>query len=299
MLRIYNKSKNKKEQERKAKEEEEGGWYSLPLEMAHYILNIAVADDKVTSVLCRFVCQQWRAILSLKVAKEDYLTLCPLAARRGELEILKWLIAHGCPCEKIPTWHAAAAGGKIAVLSWLKHNLAPFSNSEWLEITKVSAYGAVREGHLEVLKWLKSEEEKKRERNKKKGRRGKGGSLAGFSKSVSSKKVFHLAIEKGDLTLLKWLKNEGECQWDDRCCPYAAGLGHLEVLEWMIEEGCPHRPLTLAWWAMGGLPHSRRVLDWLKQRDMYTTAIDPALALSSPPNSATITQLPLTCPELA
>jgi len=37
---------------------------------------------------------------------------------------------------------------------------------------------------------------------------------------------------------LQWAR-ERDCPWDDWTCKYAAEEGHLEVLRWAIDHGCP------------------------------------------------------------
>ena len=42
----------------------------------------------------------------------------------------------------------------------------------------------------------------------------------------------------GHLNMLKYAHEEG-CPWDKRTCSRAAEEGHKEVLEWAIANGCP------------------------------------------------------------
>jgi hypothetical protein len=70
--------------------------------------------------------------------------MCATAARTGDIDLLMWLRANGCPwglymCE------SAAESGHLDVLRWLVENGCPFFNA------CDSAAGA---GHLEVLMWL-------------------------------------------------------------------------------------------------------------------------------------------------
>jgi len=46
------------------------------------------------------------------------------------------------------------------------------------------------------------------------------------------------AAEGGHLEVLKWARENG-CPWDERTCANAAEGGHLEVLKWARENGCP------------------------------------------------------------
>ena len=45
------------------------------------------------------------------------------------------------------------------------------------------------------------------------------------------------AAKNGHLEVLKWARENG-CPWDWRTCTYAALNGHLEVLKWARENGC-------------------------------------------------------------
>ena len=46
------------------------------------------------------------------------------------------------------------------------------------------------------------------------------------------------AALNGHLEVLKWARENG-CPWDSFTCSYAALNGHLEVLRWAKENGCP------------------------------------------------------------
>ena len=56
------------------------------------------------------------------------------------------------------------------------------------------------------------------------------------------------AARGGHLEVLKWARENG-CPWDEHTCTYAAEGGHLDVLQWALENGCPwtrHSPLLAA-----------------------------------------------------
>ncbi len=42
----------------------------------------------------------------------------------------------------------------------------------------------------------------------------------------------------GHLAVLQWAKEYG-CPWDEDTCRMAAEGGHIEVLQWARENGCP------------------------------------------------------------
>ncbi len=76
---------------------------------------------------------------------------------------------------------------------------------------------------------------------------------------------FHFAVEAaggGHLEVLKWARNQG-CPWNARTCANAAEKGHLEVLQWARSQGCPWDELTCAWAALKG---HLEVLQWARSR---------------------------------
>jgi uncharacterized protein YabN with tetrapyrrole methylase and pyrophosphatase domain len=52
------------------------------------------------------------------------------------------------------------------------------------------------------------------------------------------------AAENGHLEVLKWARENG-CPWNKDTCMNATREGHLEVLKWARENGCPWDELTL------------------------------------------------------
>ena len=53
------------------------------------------------------------------------------------------------------------------------------------------------------------------------------------------------AAKGGHLEVLKWARENG-CPWDVGTCACAAEGGHLEVLKWARENGCPWNEGTCA-----------------------------------------------------
>ena len=51
------------------------------------------------------------------------------------------------------------------------------------------------------------------------------------------------------------------CPWDKRVCAWAAGGGHLAVLQWARENGCPWDEDTCYWAALNG---HLQVLQWAR-----------------------------------
>jgi len=84
---------------------------------------------------------------------------CRMAARRGHLDVLKYLRGQGCHWDKW-TCACAARGGHLEVLKWSRGQNPPWlkwrhdQGCPWDDWTcAYAAYG----GHLEVLKWLRGQ----------------------------------------------------------------------------------------------------------------------------------------------
>ena len=101
----------------------------------------------------------------------------------------------------------AVEGAQVETLKWLK-------SKKGYKLNGFDLSNACKRGHLEVLKWLRSEN------------------------CPWDAGACVCAAEGGQLEALKWLREEG-CPWDGRACIGAARGGHLETLKWLREEGCP------------------------------------------------------------
>jgi len=100
-------------------------------------------------IVCRMVCRQWRD--SLPSPPQGFLFLfCPAIASQGSISLLQWAREMTPP----QSWdgkaccHAAVKGGHLELLKWLKDEEEDgWKNSKCLE-------WAVKRGHFEVLQWL-------------------------------------------------------------------------------------------------------------------------------------------------
>ena len=82
--------------------------------------------------------------LKLSQVEDTQKVLQQEAAAKGQLEVLQWLHANGCP------WNAdtcawAAKGGHLEVLQWARENGCPWDN--------LTCYWAIQYGHIELLNW--------------------------------------------------------------------------------------------------------------------------------------------------
>ena len=209
-----------------------------------------------------------------------------LTARGGQLETLQWLrTLNGFPKlgkkkkgrkksfvafhMREPTaeelFSAACESGHLEMLKWLRSEGCPWDEG--------ACSGAAEGGHLEVLKWLRSED-CPWDVGACEGA-AKGGHLE-VLKWLSSEgfpwdeltcwgrqgDTYRSAAGGGHLEVLKWLKSVG-CPWDGCAWHDAAEGGHLEVLKWLEREGCPEDYAYLGAVKGGQL----EVLKWLRSKD--------------------------------
>ena len=152
-----------------------------------------------------------------------------VASKGGYADVLKkyW---SDIPEKKKPlsmskrTCSSAAQGGHLEVLKWLRSQGCPWDVR--------ACWRAAKGGHLETLKWLRSE-----------GCPLHANACAG-------------AARGGHLEVLKWLRSEG-CPWDEGTCEEAASQRHssiyLDVLKWAMNNGCPYEVNDETKWSLGEL----------------------------------------------
>jgi hypothetical protein len=150
----------------------------------------------------------------------------------GDLRMLSWLRARGCPwsdAAAIPyvvtlgPCARAAAGGHFAVLRWLRAVGCP-----WDVRTCTYAAGG---GHLSVVQWARA------------------------NGCPWEPDAGHLAIELGDWSLSSLVMHAGHASrrpWCAGTCAFAAKGGHLSVLQWAHAHGCPWDACTCVYAARGG-----------------------------------------------
>jgi hypothetical protein len=163
-------------------------------------------------------------------------TLFARVASLGDLRMLGWLRARGCPGSNgsMAWWHQhgpcaqAALGGHLSVLQWLHAIGRP-----WDENT---CSNAACGGHLSVLQWLHA-------------------NGCPWYENTCSK-----AARGGHLSVLQWFRANG-CPWYELTCSQAARDGHLALLQWARANGCPWNEWTCADAARGG---HLAVLQWAR-----------------------------------
>lgn len=128
------------------------------------------------------------------------------AARKGNLEIVRWLWSKKCPCDQNVA-DAACGKGHLEIVKWLYNCGGPKCSQD-------GPYLAAVNGHVEMLKWLRTQ-----------GYRWVPGSIK-------------FVVANGHLHVLKWANQNGGKLTSDLCCT-AASYGHLHILQWLRENNCP------------------------------------------------------------
>jgi len=75
---------------------------------------------------------------------------------------------------------------------------------------------------------------------------------------------FNIAAIHGHLNILQWLRENG-CDWNENTCATAAKYGHLHILQWARENGCPWDITTCGQAAINGHYH---ILYWAFENGM-------------------------------
>ena len=148
-----------------------------------------------------------------------------VAARRGNVATLTWLLGSGCPVAQPSAFEAAAHSGSVATLDTLARSCEAdtwYTYFLWEE--------AVKSGSVPVLEWLE-----------------RHAARSGYQPASEVLTCAH-AARWGNLDVLKWLRSRG-CDWDDweSGSPYfwVADNGDLAMLKWCKENGCPRKGYNL------------------------------------------------------
>lgn len=137
------------------------------------------------------------------------------AAERGHIGVLDWIVNHGLKMDMPTAYENAVIGGHVALLDWLD-DLYPLTDDLYRLLFRWDLTShATRGGHVEVLEWLRDR-----------------GVL------TRSPAMCTVACATGQLRTLAWLRAH-RCPWNEEASAHAAANGHVDVLNWALENGCP------------------------------------------------------------
>ena len=158
------------------------------------------------------VCKPWRKA-QLKVGGPLRTRVESDVIPPGQVALVKWALAEGCPRENgsYTMAHAAAGYGHLELVKWLCGEGGFGMDKRLLRL-------AARAGNLELVQWVRGE---------------------GFSDEGACE----FAAKGGQLEVLQWLVADG-CAWDAETCFAAVDYGQVEVLRWARENGCPWLAVT-------------------------------------------------------
>jgi len=156
------------------------------------------------------------------------------AAGTGNLRMLEWLHAKGCPLGD-DAYISAAQANRLDIFEWLhKRGCSPTCGDicsiaaehdnlpmlQWAHAhgcppnSKDVCADAAKNGNLEMLQWARAN---------------------GFAWNA---RVCAAAAASGHLNIIQWAHENG-CLWDGNACANAAQRGHLFLLKWLRAHGCP------------------------------------------------------------
>jgi hypothetical protein len=158
-----------------------------------------------------------------------------VAAKNGDLKMMKWAQAHGCHWVSAAD-ETAAMCGNLEILQWIYEN-----NYEWSpKVCDISAH----HGQFETLKWLHA----------------KGCAI--------SKRTCTAATRGGHFDILMWLRANG-CNWDKSVCDTLAEKNNFDMLKWAKASGCPMSSDTFCQAAKNG---NFEMLKWLYANECEVTS---------------------------
>lgn len=134
----------------------------------------------------------------------DY-TLFSTAAEKGHREIIVWAIREECPGSEV-VCAAAAQNNQFALLQWARGQRLPWKNT----LNEIA-----RSGNIATMEWA----------------------LANGCPWEPENLCLH-AVLGDSLSMLQWLRLKN-CPWNPMIATACAGKGNVEMLKWVLENGCP------------------------------------------------------------
>jgi hypothetical protein len=159
--------------------------------------------------------------------------VCELAARSGNVEMLQWLKGQGFEFNYF-TFIAAASAGQLQVCEYL--------HTEGCEWNDFVTSGAATEGHTSVLTWLVEHGCPYDEQSICNAAACSGNlqTLVAAKQhgSILTAHTMGAAARYGTLAMCQYLHAE-QCPYDADCCKTTAESDNVDILRWLLQQGCP------------------------------------------------------------
>lgn len=126
------------------------------------------------------------------------------AARGGQFECLKWLVSKGCPLSYFETAFAALSG-RIDIIEWLL--------KQGCELDDGTVISVCEKGMVNVIEWLSAR-----------------------NCELNYPDMFHKALEYSNSEILEWLDNKGY-RHQDNSIYLAIANDSVKTLEWLLNHG--------------------------------------------------------------
>lgn len=138
-------------------------------------------------------------------------SLMHYALRKGRFATVRWLHeVKGCPLSSA-YFNSAIIAGNFGFLKWLRTVGCPYPEDPYLLCSQ-----AAWQERLDILEWL-----------------------VGIGCKMRPE-IASIVSARGNIEMLKWVVNNTEgFQWSARCVAEASRNGHLEMLKFLLENGCP------------------------------------------------------------
>lgn len=196
-------------------------------------------------------------------------TACIIAARVGNLHILRWARCVSGVFSATLTWKmysAACLGGSLSVLEWLKSIQYP----PLLYFTPHMCTEAAKGGHLHVLQWLRSLSPSTPVDSSLCYFAAKSGHLhvlqwayQNFPHIFSDSSTTRGAARGGQTHVLQWARAlPTPLRWNVATCAEAASAGHLHILQWLRAQ-TPPTPWSISVFQEAARNGHLHVVKWL------------------------------------
>jgi len=157
---------------------------------------------------------------------------CEFAAYNGHLNILKYMVEMNDCQFNSSMLSTIAKEGYLEIIEWV-YDLKNYFQIDWSQQVDKDIYeGALTNGHLNILKWIK-------ENNR---------------YQINWDDACIQAAMNGNLDMLKYSRNNivnVNKKWNPAICVHAANQGHLNIIEYAHNDGCELVDEIYYWAAMG------------------------------------------------